>query len=144
MYLLQRMRSRMKFRGVERSWLDERGSALSWELRVLPSPASSLNAWIPTLTNCVEVLQFLGAVFVTSCNYRPRGRKVVQSCFTLLLGGSARFGPGRVTRWIQCSALPSLRSTLPRDVRFTTCGTALLALHSAEIACSLQWGYRMD
>ncbi|CAD77820.1 hypothetical protein RB12853 [Rhodopirellula baltica SH 1] len=31
-----------------------------------------------------------------------------------------------------------------RDVRFTTCGTALLALHSAEIACSLQWGYRMD
>ncbi|CAD74297.1 hypothetical protein RB5545 [Rhodopirellula baltica SH 1] len=40
--------------------------------------------------------------------------KVVQFYFTLPLGGADRFGPGRVTRWIQCRALPSLCSTLPR------------------------------
>ncbi|EMI55621.1 hypothetical protein RSSM_02906 [Rhodopirellula sallentina SM41] len=30
------------------------------------------------------------------------------SDFTLHPGGSARFGPGRVLRWIACSGLPSL------------------------------------
>jgi hypothetical protein len=43
----------------------------------------------------------------------PPTAEVVQFYFTLPLGGSARFGPGRVTRWFRCSTLPSLRSTLP-------------------------------